>query len=249
MGLSDTDMTSVSLKDMMAWGMMNTWKEGEEGSYAVRHGQQPVRDFGQTCGTREEACQDAMNGSNFFEKVFPCLFPWGRGGLESIWESPVSFSEHVKWALQYHDHDRCFRRHRTFPFLAFGMSQRRQVLSSARLQMKKSDFEQNARLMSSITMEDLKMAQLLEENNKPISHPGILMMRKHILTMSSRVQGLDASRLQLRNQIWSTNLRFGPPSLWITINPSDINDPIAQVFAGENIDLDNFVQAMGPDKK
>ena len=240
-------MTSVSLKDMMAWGMMNTWKEGEEGPYAVRHGQRPVRDFGQTRGTREEAYQDSTNGSNFFERAFPCLFPWGRGGIESIRESPVSFSDHIKWTLQYHD--RRFRRHGTYPFLAFGMSQRRQVLSSARLQMKKSDFERNARLMSSITMEDLKLAQLQEESNKPLTHPGVITMRKHILAMSSRVQGSDASRLQLRNQIWSTNLRFGPPSLWITINPSDINDPIAQVFAGENIDLDSFVRSMGPDKK
>ena len=33
----------------------------------------------------------------------------------------------------------------------------------------------------------------------------------------------------------------GPPSLWITINPSDTRDPIAQVFAGEKIDMDDFV--------
>lgn len=38
-----------------------------------------------------------------------------------------------------------------------------------------------------------------------------------------------------------------PPSLWITINPSDIHDPIAQVLAGAEIDLDTFDHSSGPD--
>jgi hypothetical protein len=42
---------------------------------------------------------------------------------------------------------------------------------------------------------------------------------------------------------------MGPPSLWITINPSDCHDPIAQVIAGEKINLDEFVATIGPDKK
>jgi hypothetical protein len=39
----------------------------------------------------------------------------------------------------------------------------------------------------------------------------------------------------------------GPPSLWITINPTDTQDPVAQVFAGEDINLDNFDNTVGPD--
>jgi hypothetical protein len=35
--------------------------------------------------------------------------------------------------------------------------------------------------------------------------------------------------------------------LWGTINPSDTADPIAQVFTGEDIDLDWFVSGHGPD--
>lgn len=42
---------------------------------------------------------------------------------------------------------------------------------------------------------------------------------------------------------------LGPPSLWITINPSDLSNPIAQLFAGENIDLDNFLSSLGPDSE
>lgn len=35
-------------------------------------------------------------------------------------------------------------------------------------------------------------------------------------------------------------IRKGPPSIWLTINPADTQDPIAQVLWGEDIDLDNF---------
>lgn len=38
-----------------------------------------------------------------------------------------------------------------------------------------------------------------------------------------------------------------PPSLWVTINPSDTHDPIAQVLAGEEIDMNNFNATAGPD--
>ncbi len=57
---------------------------------------------------------------------------------------------------------------------------------------------------------------------------------------------MDESRKSLQSKIWSTNLAFNPPSLWITINPSDTYDPIAQVLAGANIDLDHFLNSAGP---
>jgi hypothetical protein len=33
----------------------------------------------------------------------------------------------------------------------------------------------------------------------------------------------------------------------MTINPMDYEDPIAQIFTGENIDMDNFNARFGPD--
>jgi len=49
----------------------------------------------------------------------------------------------------------------------------------------------------------------------------------------------------MRSKAWSTTAVFGPPSLWITLNPSD-QDPIAQVIAGTDIDLDDFDATAGP---
>ena len=59
----------------------------------------------------------------------------------------------------------------------------------------------------------------------------------------------DQAQYQLRSQIWSTSIYLNPPSLWITINPCDLHDPIAQVFCGEEINLDSFMATMGPPKE
>ncbi|KAI6143859.1 hypothetical protein EDD17DRAFT_1795140 [Pisolithus thermaeus] len=46
--------------------------------------------------------------------------------------------------------------------------------------------------------------------------------------------------------LWENSKEGG---LWIMINPCDLHDPIAQVFAGERIDMDNFVSMLGPNKE
>jgi hypothetical protein len=42
---------------------------------------------------------------------------------------------------------------------------------------------------------------------------------------------------------------LNPPSLWITINPCDLHDPIAQVFAGENINMDDLAATLNAPSK
>ena len=119
---------------------------------------------------------------------------------------------------------------------------------SARIQMRRRNFISDAQLMSTITAEKLELARIEEEKNLPISDPAVRMLRSHVHATSGRVMGSDHSRYQLRSQIWSTSIYLGPPYLWITINPCDLHDPIAQIFAGESIDLDNFLATLGPDK-
>lgn len=136
----------------MLWGLSNLWKDGKEGGYSVHHGHCPVNDFGQP--QRGEAVNPEC--PNFFEKAYPCLFPYGVGGPEADRPVEVDFQDHIKWALDYHDH--CFAKHETFPFIAFGITQRRQALYSVRLQMRCSTFEADACLLSTITIEKLQRA-------------------------------------------------------------------------------------------
>ncbi|KIK28379.1 hypothetical protein PISMIDRAFT_91012, partial [Pisolithus microcarpus 441] len=218
-GTIDTDMTTITAQEMMAWGLSNLWVEGREGAYAVRHGDCPVNDFGWPRKNAVSVAEDVSDKqTNFFERAYPCLYPYGEGGIERQQEVPLDFVEHIRWAMRYHD--RRFRKHETYPFVCFGILQRRQALGSARE----------------------------EERNQPITDPAIRLLRQHLYSTAGRVVGTDQSRYQLRSQIWATSIMLNPPSLWITINPCDLHDPIAQVFAGENIDMDQFVRMLGPTK-
>jgi hypothetical protein len=183
-GVLDTDLTNITANELMAWGMDNLTGDGDtEGSYAVRHGTHPVTDF---APLRE---MDNERSENVFEKAFPCLFPYGLGGIESLRHKGVDFSDHVKWSLRYHD--RRFRTHETFPFVAFGILQRRQALSSARVQMQRRSFDHDAQLLSTISADRLKHAAQEEEDNMPHSDEAVRLLKKHLYATSSRVQGSD----------------------------------------------------------
>ncbi|TFK91365.1 hypothetical protein K466DRAFT_482950 [Polyporus arcularius HHB13444] len=249
-GSIDTDLTRTSATDLMMWGLQNLWKTSGEGGYSVRHGQAPVSDFGRQrradgSASDNDAPDTQGPPANYFERAFPCLFPYGLGGIEGDQPEPVDFREHVRWALQYHD--RRFRRHETFPFVVFAIEQRREALGSARIQVRRKTFEQELQVLSSITLQSLKHASEQEAAKAQITDPAVLLLKRLVHGAAGRVQGTDAARYKIRAQIWSTSLVYGPPSMWITINPSDIHDPIAQLFAGEDIDLDNFVASSGPD--
>lgn len=114
--------------------------------------------------------------------------------------------------------------------------------------MERKTFKRDARVMSTVTVAKLEAAKQEEEKGLPISDPTVQTLKKYIHATASRIQGSDQARYRLRSEIWSTAAIFGPPSLWITINPSDLHDPIAQVFAGEELNMDEFMVRLGPDK-
>ena len=245
-GRVDVDLSDLTSEELLSQALQNTWDDGQEGGYLIRPGSRPMRDFGRSRPDNQAAIPNADKG-NLFEKAFPALYPYGVGGIEADQPTPLEFREHVQWALQYHD--RRFRKHEVFPFVSFGILQRRQALASARLQMRRGDSEQLCRTIEKISADKLKQATHEEAQGLPISDPAVRHLRKHVHTGICRVMGSNQSQYQLHSQIWSTSIQKGPPSLWITINPSDLHDPIAQVLAGKEIDLDAFIATEGPDKE
>ncbi|CUA73486.1 hypothetical protein RSOLAG22IIIB_05336 [Rhizoctonia solani] len=243
LGVMDNDLSKVSTNELLSWGLRNTWKtdEDSECGYAVRWGA-PVNTFGQP--PRGQAPLDP-NRPNYWERAFPLLYPYGVGGIEADRPVNLSLIEHARWALRHHD--RRFRYHDTFIFVVFGIHQRRQALSSAKIQMRRKDFHSIAKVLDTITRDDLKRAGDEEDRGQKPSNPAILTLKENITATFKRVVGSGPARVQLRSQIWSTCMVLNPPTLWMTINPDDLHDPLAQVFVGEDIDMDAFVETAGPD--
>ena len=151
----------------------------------------------------------------------------------------------MRWALRYED--RRFRKDPHFPFQVFGVCQKRQVCQASVLQMKRGSYFQHQNLLSSLTADDLTKASREEMRGVPFSNPAVRALRSQLTAVKTKVQGSDESRISIRGKIWGTNLMHNPPNVWVTINPADTQDPIAQVIAGADIDLDDFCKTAGPD--
>ena len=112
--------------------------------------------------------------------------------------------------------------------------------------MKHSQFNQQINLILTLTPNNLIKASQEESRKVCFSNPAVQALREQLTAVRTRVKGTDESRLHVRSKIWGTNLIFNPPTLWITINPADTQDPIAQIFTGVEIDLDRFCNTAGP---
>ena len=101
-------------------------------------------------------------------------------------------------------------------------------------------------MLANLSICDLQEAQVDEEAHQPIRNEHVQHLRHHLYATSSRIMASPKMRTTCCSQIWGGCLWMRSPSLWMTINPLDYEDPIAQIFAGEKIDMDSFFESMGP---
>lgn len=179
--------------------------------------------------------------------AYPVLWPYGRGLYHEERPRKIGFSEYIRWTLQYFD--KRFRKHHSFPFVAFSIQQKQSALLSAKIHMRRSDFEADTTLLEQLSLRDLQDAQIDEDAHRPIRNERVKRLRHHLYATSSHIVGSGKARAGYRTRIWGTCLWLRPPTLWVTINPLDYEDPIAQIIAGENIDMDSFLDIVGPDAR
>jgi hypothetical protein len=115
--------------------------------------------------------------------------------------------------------------------------------------VQKKEFLRNQEAFRSLTPQDLITASHEEGRKAPLSNPMVKALQNQLSALRVKVMGTDESRVKIHGQIKGMSVMKGPPSLWITINPSDTGDPIAQVFAGQDIDMDSFVKTTGPNSE
>ena len=187
----------------------------------------------------QEQLRIPTSGLHHFQLSFHMVW-----GIESWWPWKVSLSSHIQWVLQYHG--KWFRNHIHFMFQAFGVLQKRQVTSSTALQISWRDFIVHEEDIHALKLSNFLNATKEEARNVPSTNATIWDLCKHISAVQAKVMGTDKLWIRIGGQIWLTTAICGPLSLWITINPSDINDPIAQVFTSCNIKLDQFMSSNGP---
>ncbi|KAG1779790.1 hypothetical protein EV702DRAFT_1043675 [Suillus placidus] len=224
-------VASIDDNQVFAHALANTAER-----YTVQRGNTFVNEYPRQDDDQSLSIGDAEN-PNHLLGAFPCLFPYAAGGFEVQRCRAVPYEIHAQWAMHYTD---CrFRKDIHFMFEVFGVIQKRQV--------KKQDFHRSEQLFRSLAVEDLRKASEEEQKHQHVSNPTVRALKRHLTAVRSKVMGMDKSRTKIWSLIWGMCILKNPLSLWITINPTDTHDPIAQVFTGTEIDLNTFDRDSGPD--
>ena len=191
-----------------------------------------------------------------FPKLYPTLFPYALGGFEDPRRRvAVSMRRHVKHLFKLHD--RCFQEHYSFLFATFNVLQRREMLLRVGLKAKRKNFDSVAERFGRISAEAIHVVTDRIENGDSITadtpeEHQVLELMKQVNTTSGHVQGSAASKVIQRSELKALMIDQGLPSFYITINPSDVHNPLVQFLAGSDIDIDtvlpsdydNFSQSM-----
>ncbi|KAF8263081.1 hypothetical protein EI94DRAFT_1807788 [Lactarius quietus] len=240
LGVIDVAANDVDESEILAHALANvSWSDRASG-WAIKRSSDFVNEY--PCLSADGSFSlGTPKDPNHLLGTFPCLFPYGLGGFEVDRPRPVSYDSHCHWALRYSD--KHFRQDHFFMFQVFSVLQKRQICAAAALQISRQSFLRYERHIQSLNPSDFEIAAAEEKACKSLSNKTIRSFRHSLSVVRAKAMGTDESRIKIRSQIWGMCMMKNPPSIWLTINPADTQDPIAQVLCGQDIDLDHFTKS------
>ncbi|KAG8935210.1 hypothetical protein FRC01_005466 [Tulasnella sp. 417] len=247
MGVVDNDMTTIDSVTLLQSAIANLSEGEREEGIAVRRGSKFISEWPRRDPITNQLTAGSPDDPNHLLGAFPCLFPYAAGGFEVDRPHPVPYHRQGGWCLDYPD--RRFRKNPAFIAQVFGVLHKRQVCSSASIQVRRPAYEQCEETISKLTVPEIQRIFSKGPSSESIT-PAMAMLKKQIYATSARVMGSNASRKSIRRRIYGLMAFLSPPTVWCTINLCDIDDPVAQVFVGdEDINMDAFNPQLGPDSK
>ncbi|KAH9010255.1 hypothetical protein EDB85DRAFT_1880583, partial [Lactarius pseudohatsudake] len=222
---------------MLAHALLNVARSEKAEGWAMKHSSDFVNEYPRKT-TDGELSNGSGNNPNHLLGSFPCLFPYGKGGYKVNRPFAVTYSNHARWSIRYADKRFC--KDLYFIFEVFGMLQKRQVCRATALQITRSSFLHHEREIRQLTPSDFETAAAEEQAHKPFSNPVMRSLQQSLSTVRVKTMATDESCINIRSLIWGMCIKKNPPSVWLTINPADTQDPVAQVLCGEHVDLDAF---------
>ena len=128
-------------------------------------------------------------------------------------------------------------------YLLYDVIQRRKAALGNSLLAKRGDYEAVQEAISSLTHEQLLAAAQSLRVSQTTSDPAIAILRRSIQAVAARVPNSFAQKADMRLHIRGLFIEFGPPAFWLTINPSDLRDPLVVKLAGVTLPTSNFQKA------
>ena len=125
-------------------------------------------------------------------------------------------------------------------YLLYDVIQRRKSALGNSLLVKRGDYQAVLDVISSLTHQQLIEAAQALRLTQRTSDPAIAILRRAIQTVAARVLNSFAQKEDMRLHIRALFIEFGPAAFWLTINPSDLRDPLVVKLAGITLPKDAF---------
>jgi len=103
------------------------------------------------------------------------------------------------------------------------------------LLVKRGDYDRVKDIISSLTYQQLAAAATELRETRKTSDPSIGVLRRAIQVVAARVPNSFAKKQDMRLHIRALFVEFGPAAFWLTLNPSDLRDPLVLKLAGITI--------------
>ncbi|PPQ71220.1 hypothetical protein CVT26_010999 [Gymnopilus dilepis] len=178
--------------------------------------------------------------------LFPHLDPWGIGGFYHPGRlQKISMHEQLAHLLMVDDSP--FERDPEFAVNFHNIGQKGLVSRTLRFGVSRQLHRGIVTDFLSIDPEVLvELYRKCEKDPRYI--PREEKEKKAFATLSSlrliarHLPGSDGYKTMLRNEIRSLILYRRTPTLFVTLNPSDVDHPLVRIFAGEDISLDDMMR-------
>ncbi|KAJ7490424.1 hypothetical protein B0H11DRAFT_1719437, partial [Mycena galericulata] len=175
--------------------------------------------------------------------AFPEEDPWGIGAmLHPRRRKKISPADQVSHLLTVHGGR--FQQHSQFAFFYYNILRKQLVSTNMRYRVPKNHYRE---VMDKMLNVDLDRLTALREKCRrdPLYVPAdetekqIMTLMNSVGLIARHIPGSAGHKLKLRDEIRGLIYYRGTPALFLTLNPSDVDNPIVRLFAGEDIDLED----------
>ena len=187
-----------------------------------------------------------FNNPSILTWLFPHLDPWGIGGFHHPGRTKsLNMEEQVSHLLQVDDSP--FERDPEFAFVFYNVVRKATVSKTLRFTIPQRMHESVLRDLMSIDPETLiTLNRVCRDNNRYRAENDeerkAFRLLQNLRMVARHVPNSDGYKIMLRNQIRGMISNRGTPTLFMTLNPSDVDNPIVRLFSGEDINLEDIAR-------
>lgn len=123
-------------------------------------------------------------------------------------------------------------------YLLYDVIQLRRSSLGNTLLVKRQNWRSAKDDIASLTVKQLQDAATAVSNGQLINDPTVRRLQRELTSIGMLVPESFSQKLMMRSYIKGLIVRYGMPAIWITINPSDLRNPLVLILAGIEIPED-----------